>query len=227
MQTLLVYPNPWSAFDKNGVPCGVCPRDPEADAGGPGQYVGARVDKDRTKILQDFAAIHGGGGRGAKLAKHELRSPMQATYYQYMGVASSDPKLAELLAAKDPIEIPATKYYRDRLQEGSLIPATAETAQAARLRGFTAPKDFFALKAHQSEPPTDLGSQGLPQSPDAAGNVLDAPAVDEPRVEVASASLEPGGPPVSLELNETNEASASAESAESRKSNKRRQESSS
>lgn len=173
MQTLLVYPNPWSAFDKNGVPCGVCPRDPDADAGGPGQYVGARVDKKNTKVLQDFAALHGGGARGAALAKHELRSPIQATFYEYMGVPSQDPELAELLAKKDPIEIPATKYYRDRLQEGSLIAANAETAKAARLRGFTPPKDFFAFKRLKAL------DGALPQSPDVAGNVLEAPATPD------------------------------------------------
>lgn len=150
MQTLLVYPNPWSAFDKNGVPCGVCPRDPEADAGGPGQFVGARVDRKNTKVLQDFAAIHGGGGRGAKMAAHELRSPMQTTHYEYMGVASLDPELAVSLAAKDPIEIPATKYYKERLREGSLIAATQATAAAARAP-FTPPKDFFAHRAPKLE----------------------------------------------------------------------------
>jgi hypothetical protein len=146
MQTLLVYPNPWSAFDKNGVPCGVCPRDPVVDAGGPGQFVGARIDPKNTKVLQDFAALHGGGARGAKLARHELRSPMQATFYEYLGIASQDPELAEQMASKDPVEIPSTKYYRDRLQEGSLIAADQATAKAARLNVFTEPAEFFKFR---------------------------------------------------------------------------------
>lgn len=190
MQTLLVYPNPWSAFDKNGVPCGVCPRDPEADAGGPGMFVGARVDKARTKVLQDFAAQHGGGARGVKLAAHELRSPMQATFYSYMGVASDDEKLAELLAAKEPIEVPATKYYRDRLVEGSLIAGDEATAKAARVF-FVPPQDFFARKGPQpteaapSELPETPGANPLPQSPDAEGNVLEAPPSATEPVEFA------------------------------------------
>ena len=198
--TLLVYPNPWSAFDKNGLPCGVCPRDPYEDAGGPGQFVGARVDKDRTKVLQDFAAMHGGGGRGAKLAKHELRSPMQETRYQYMGVASDDPLLGELLAGKDPIEIPLTKYYRDRLQEGSLLAADEATAKVARLPRFTSPKDIFAAKTQSTALPEVAGFTGLPPSPDAAGNLLEAPAAATPPVEVASATAEAGGPSVTLEI---------------------------
>ncbi len=195
MQMLLVYPNPWSAFDKDGVPCGVCPRDPEADAGGPGLFVGARVDKTRTKVLQDFAAQHGGGARGAKLAAHELRSPMQRTLYSYMGVASDADDLAELLAAKDPIEVPATKYYRDRLVEGSLVAADEATAKAARVP-FTPPKDFFALKSTLL--PETPGMVALPQSPDADGNVLEAPPAEAEPVDVASATVETGSPAVEL-----------------------------
>src|SRR5688572_20109103 len=122
MQTLRVYPNPWAAFDRNGVPCGICPRDPEADAGGGGKFVGARVDAKNTKVLDDFAKAYAakfGASVASKLAEQEHRSPRQATFYEYMGVPSQDPALAEKLAAKDPIEIPATKYYKDRLREGA------------------------------------------------------------------------------------------------------------
>src|SRR5215216_859286 len=111
MTTLRVLPNPWSAFDKDGHPCGVCPRDPDADAGGPGHYVGARVDPKRTKVLQDFG----------KMAAHELRSPLQSTKYVYLGISSDDPELATKLIAATPIEIPRTKYYCDRIREGALL----------------------------------------------------------------------------------------------------------
>jgi hypothetical protein len=149
MQTLKVYPNPFAAFDKNGVPCGVCPRDPDADAGGPGHFVGARLDTVNTKILQDFRAMNArryGAAMGAALAAHEIRSPIQATFYEYMGVPSCDPELAEKLAGKDAVELPVTKYYKDRLREGSLLAADAATAKAAALPIFTDPKLFFAAR---------------------------------------------------------------------------------
>jgi hypothetical protein len=156
MQTLRVYPNPWAAFDKNGVPCGVCPRDPDADAGGPGQFVGARVDKKNTRVLQDFAAAYAakfGPALAAKLANQEHRSPIQATFYEYLGIASSDLELAEKLAAKDPIEIPATKYYKDRLREGALIPADRATATKVKLTVYVEPAIYFATRSMKSEAP--------------------------------------------------------------------------
>lgn len=185
MQTLAVYPNPFAAFDGNGVPCGVCPRDPEADAGGPGRFVGARVDPKRTEVLQDFAALHSkryGAKLGAAVAKHEIRSPRQKTVYEYMGVASSDPDLGAKLAAKEPIQVPATKFYKDRLREGALLPADAVTAQACRLPSFVPIAEAFKRRAP------------------AFGTVLlEAPASETERVEVASATVEPGGPAVKLE----------------------------
>jgi hypothetical protein len=181
MQTLRVYPNPFAALDKHGTPCGLCPRDPDADAGGPGLFVGARPDKKNTQILQDFAAINGeklGARAGAMAAKGEIRSPMQLTRYEFMGVSSLDPELAAKLAAKDPIEIPATKYYKAELRSGSLIPADIETSRAAKLLRFVPPAEFFKRYAPAPLPETP-GLEPLPDSPDAAGNLLEAPALPE------------------------------------------------
>lgn len=122
LDILRVYPNPWSARDKQGVPCGVCPRDPESDGGSPGQFVGARVDRKRTHLLQELK-------KG-----DDLRSPIQRTFYEFMGIASDDPELATKLFSAAPIEVPRTKYYRARLRDRSLIPADAETAKAGKLR---------------------------------------------------------------------------------------------
>jgi hypothetical protein len=186
MQTLKVYPNPFAAFDKNGVPCGLCPRDPEADAGGPGHFVGARVDKTNTKVLQDFAAEYEkrwGKNLAAVLARNETRTPRQATFYEYMGLSSLDPNLADLLAARDPIELPVTRYYKDRLREGSLIPADRETAALAKMARFQEPADLLAhLQGNQhadEELPETPGAELLPQSPDAQGNVLEGPALSD------------------------------------------------
>lgn len=182
MQTLRVYPNPFAAFDKNGTPCGLCPRDPDADAGGPGLFVGARPCKKNTQILQDFAAINGekfGSARaGAMAAKGEIRSPMQLTRYEFMGISSLDPELAAKLGAKDPIEIPATKYYKAELRSGSLVPADIETSRAAKLPRFVPPVEFFKRYAPVPLPETP-GLEPLPDSPDAEGNLLEAPALPE------------------------------------------------
>lgn len=172
MQTMRVYPNPFAAFDKDGHPCGVCPRDPESDGGGPGQFVGARIDSKETKVLQDF-------GKSAKFgdhAAHELRTPLQRTKYSYLGISSMDPELPTLLANKEPVEIPVTSYYKERLREGSIVAADLETAQRARTP-FTPPAQLFAFRSMKT-----------------------APASETVPVEVASAELTVGGPTVALEL---------------------------
>lgn len=137
MNVLRVFPNPWAAFDKEGLPCGVCPRDPESDGGAPGQYVGARVDRKRTKVLQDFG----------EMAQHELRSPMQRTTYEYLGIPSDAPDLAEQLFAKEPVVVPRTKYYRDRIADGSLLCADKATAESAKYRAFVPIEQLRALRS--------------------------------------------------------------------------------
>lgn len=156
METLLVYPNPFASLDKDGDPCAVCPRDTDADAGGPGRFVGARLDRARTKILQDFG----------KNARHELRSPRQSTKYSYLGIASNDPELANKLLAKEPIELPRTKFYQDRLREGAIIPADERTARAAEMRLYVAPEVRLA--------PFMKTGEALPEGSRREG--IDAPA---------------------------------------------------
>lgn len=189
MQVLRVLPNPWAAVDKDGHPCGVCPRDTEADGGGPGLFVGARPDSKKTKVLQDF-----GRGPFGDNAAHEIRSARQSTKYSYLGISSDDPRLADQLGAKDAIEVPATKYYKDRLLEGSLIPADIETARKVRVP-FVEPAGFYAARAKAIEPkpaeeaqatapeeeplPETPGLVPLPDSPDAAGNLVEAPALPD------------------------------------------------
>lgn len=179
MRVLRVYPNPWSARDANGQPCGVCPRDPESDGGGPGQFVGARVDRKQTQVLEDVPE-----------EEQSIRSPRQRTAYEYLGIPASDPQLAEKLAAAQPVAIPRTKYYRDRLAEGSLIPADTETAREAR-RPFVDPKNFFARYAKSTsaapteETATSSTDPGAPATEEAAG-ADSTPKGRKGRSEVAS-----------------------------------------
>lgn len=205
MQVLRVFPNPFAATDRDGVPCAVCPRDPDADGGGPASFVGARVCRKGTQILQDFSKQ----GRVGKLniGDYELRSPMQRTRYEYLGIQSTDPKLAELLSAKEPIELPATKYYKDRLREGALLPADAATARAAKLTAFIEPKTFFARYV-RTQP-------------------VEAPEVKAAVVETTleETSVPPAN--TASAATETPEATATAEAPEARNRTKRRQESTS
>lgn len=131
MQTIKVLPNPWSALDADGIPCGVCPRDPDADAGGPGQYVGARVDPKATEIIQRL-------NKG-----DDLRSPRQKTIFSFLGKAANDPGLREHLLSATPIDIPATKYYKERIAEGSIVCFDLAASKAARLANFSPPAHIY------------------------------------------------------------------------------------
>jgi hypothetical protein len=172
MNVLRVFPNPFSARDKTGAPCGVCPRDPESDGGGPGQFVGARLDRGNTKVLQ-------------KLKKgDDIRSPMQRTAYEFLGVSALDPELAAKLMNAEPIEVPRTKYYRDRIAEGSLIAADEATARVAKGR-FVEPKAFFAryvvapvaAPAVEAEPVTEPVTEAPVLELPAASEGSEAPVV--------------------------------------------------
>lgn len=155
-EILRVYPNPWKAIDRDGLPCAVVPMDPEADGGGPGQFVGARVDRKRTKVLQ-------------QLEPHDnLRSARQKTTYEYLGIASNDPKLAEKLFATEPITLPKSRYYRERIREGALFAADQETAQKARAR-FVPAKDLAARFASLAPPQAESAASNEPPSLPADG----------------------------------------------------------
>ncbi len=172
MQFLRVLPNPWAAIDKDGHPCGVCPRDPGSDGGGPGQFVGARLDREHTEILQNF-------GKSAKFgdhAKYEIRSAMQRTKYAYLGISSTDDALAAQLGAKEAIELPITSYYKERLREGALIPFDSATAKLAGIP-FTPPAQYLAFRAQQAAEAAADGASGAPAGAPLEGQELPADGV--------------------------------------------------
>lgn len=167
MKTIKVLPNPWAAVDQFGLPCGVCPRDPDADAGGPGQYVGARVDPKQTEILQ-------------KLEKHEMRSARQKTVFSFMGRPANDPGLAEHLLNAEPIEIPLTNYYRDRIREGAIVCRTQKDAQLARFANFVRPELLFPKPAEAPKPAESPKPDAEP-NPDAASESEGASSLETER----------------------------------------------
>lgn len=170
-KTLRVYPNPWGiapaaifeieaaekakkenkdghvptldpsrvTIDHRGVPCGVCPLDiyehtPNAY---PGMGVGAAVHPTKTVVTQE---LH---------PQDNLRSARQTTVWEFLGVDAEDTELPKLLAAKDPIEIPCTNYYVQRLQHGELIAADEKTAAAGGLK-FEDPKALIPRLAEMA-----------------------------------------------------------------------------
>lgn len=142
MTTLRVLPNPFHAFDKEGVPCAVVPRDPAADGGVGGQYVGARVDPNATKVFE-------------KLPKgDELRKPRQRIRYSYCGIAAADPELIEKLVASEPIELPVSPYYKRQIADGALIAADPATAKSAGVL-FHPPAVVLCRSALPAAPPAE------------------------------------------------------------------------
>ncbi len=166
-EILRVYPNPWHATDRDGLPCAIVPTDPEGDGGGPGQFVGARVSRKHTEVLQ-------------KLEEHDnLRSARQRTRYEYLGTPSADPELAQKLFACEPVEIPRTKYYRQRLREGALFAADEATARAGKVRFIPAADLAKRFAPRVTELVGTLEQGGAPLALGTKLGDFDAPKGDE------------------------------------------------
>lgn len=140
-RSLRVFPNPWgvrdvrdahaATMDAEGRPCGVCPTDPIVDRGAPGRLVGAAVDAENTVV---------GATR-----EGEIRSARQSTTYAFLGCPAHETEpheLAQALAKKEPVTIPFSQYYCDRIREGSLIAADEATARFAGVK-FVDPKTLI------------------------------------------------------------------------------------
>lgn len=162
---LRVYPNPWLALDKNGVPCAVCPRDPDQDGGGPLQFVGARIDKARTVVTQKLM-------RG-----DDIRSPMQNTGYTYLGFSADDPELRSKIFWAEPIEVPSTNYYRARLRDRSLLSADEVHAMRKHLAKPTPPKaPAPEAPPPPPPPPPETKADAPPEAPTEPKKTADASA---------------------------------------------------
>jgi hypothetical protein len=108
-RTLRVIPNKFSFIHPEHGPQGACMQDPNEHARGSTgplvRYVGARLDPKRTVITER----RDGTEKGRPL---DHRQSKQTTVYVF---------------SDDPVTLPHTKYYLDRLHEGTLVPADEET----------------------------------------------------------------------------------------------------
>ncbi len=111
-ERLLVLPNPYTFIDGDGEPQGACPADP-THAGGARMWVGATLDRKRTKHVADYTD------------RPKLRRG--GTDVAWSGDPRPRPQVTKFAFASQPVEIPSTPHYLDRIREGSLIAADADT----------------------------------------------------------------------------------------------------
>lgn len=110
LRTLRVLPNPWAMIHPDNGPQGVCVRDSGGRANAPLEYLGATV---RVNVLEARDAGDPRGNRAFYVFAYPSLTP-----------ALDGP------AEGGVIDVPAKNaYYRDRLQDGSLVPADAVSAK--------------------------------------------------------------------------------------------------
>jgi hypothetical protein len=108
VRRLRVYTNPYHCVDHNGWPTGACHVDiQDTDARA---YVGARFSRHGTKLLVSR-------DEAEKMLKNQ-RTP---------------PQVSAFVFKMDPIELPDSRYYRNALRSGELLPADTFTAALAKV----------------------------------------------------------------------------------------------
>lgn len=127
MRKLLVFANPYSAIDHEGLPSGSFPADPVHMAGNLG-WAGARIDAANTKVHQ-----HADAKRHPQFDRSSDRSLPQTTRWAFHDLA-------------EPIELPDTPHYRMGLRCGDLVPGDAYTSAAAGLVSHRDPVSVLAEK---------------------------------------------------------------------------------
>lgn len=108
IRTLLVLPNPWAAIHPEKGPQGNCLVDVSGREGAPTRFVGAT----RAAVVVE-------------------KRPPNDPRGDRVDVAFTFPALKPGFLDGTPIEVPASShYYRDRLADGSLVPADERTTRA-------------------------------------------------------------------------------------------------
>lgn len=101
-QSLRVLPNPYAFIHPEHGPQGACPVD-NGGRWGVRRWVGAELDSELTVITEDRESLKGA----------DYRDNRQVTVFKF---------------SLEPVTVPATAYYRDRLRDGDLVPADKEQA---------------------------------------------------------------------------------------------------
>jgi hypothetical protein len=164
-ERLLVLPNPYTFIDGDGEPQGACPADPD-HAAGKRMWVGAKLDPQRTKFLEDHKDRRNG--------------------LKWKGDPRPRPQAVKFTFSARPVEIPSTPHYLDRIREGSLIAADAETfAKAFGGRAkYVAPvlalaearrRAFDEHKAATGQDPAFTREEGTAARPADSTAVIDGP----------------------------------------------------
>lgn len=117
IKTLSVLPNPWAAIDHQGRPSGVVLCDPV-------EHVPTRGDEPRRFV-------------GATMAARMLRE-----------FPPGDPRSNEQdttwTFVTEPVALPNTGYYRERIRSGELIAADSKTSRVAGQKNFVPPATALA-----------------------------------------------------------------------------------
>jgi hypothetical protein len=142
-RTLLVLPNPFIHLDEDGEPMGACPADP-VHAGKRRMWIGAELDPVRT-VVEKRPPTAG----KARLADADDRDLDQVTKFSFV---------------TQPVEIPMTTYYLQRIRDGELLAADRQTYRHVfgSVDGYLNPAEVVARErgmaidrhiAHWGEPP--------------------------------------------------------------------------
>ncbi len=154
-KTLVVYSNPYLHVDHEGRPAGAVPTDPE-HTGTERRWVGARLCPKRTQVTKVSP-------------DRSLHESEQNTVFSF---------------DDEPVTVPFTHYYLERIRQGELVAANAPTALAASVK-FEPIADVrgrakaAASKAWKAERGEDLPDHPTKTPPDAPETPSKAPKAAE------------------------------------------------
>jgi hypothetical protein len=118
MKLISVLPNPWLALDANGCPCAVVPFDVHVHA------------PTRRWV-------------GAKLSVEQTREQLTERIGKYTQVTQDSRHAHRWTFATDPVQIPVSDYYTDRIRCGELVVADSASAELLGVP-FREPAAFLA-----------------------------------------------------------------------------------
>lgn len=129
---LLVWPNPFHALDHEGHPAGILPVEPSGDG---------------VKTFDDRAFV------GARLNA-------EFTFKAIVGTAQASEQRSKFAYTDEPVEVPATPYYKHAIARGEIFAADDFSAKAAGISlGYVDPAELLeraraeSIEAYERNPP--------------------------------------------------------------------------